>query len=449
MNKEIKKIVELEIDLDNLELEEMGVEVVSLVNDPAIEVDFMAFAKQKFVEPKSGENEDDFIGRCIPTLIGEGYDQDQATAVCYSYYEGSYDPSQLQPYVDQTDDLKKKDSFESECHTMSEEEERIMLEWAQEFGELITENYTCINPEQEFATVTDIAKAIQGLDILGKLGIRKNEPAEIKYRYSGPSAQRNFCKGMLSLNKLYSEDDMSVLRSRLGLVNPSMGPNGRNSYSVFDYKGGVNCRHFWGKVALFKPENSTRVLMIEQGPAAGNAGKSNNSRTPSPTGSVTNNASLNFSFSIQSEDKRIVAGPLMIPNQFILRKDEATGEPYYVFFSKDTIKRIQERFNKQLRQNNTDIDHDANITQDNILLEQWIIESRIHDKSLFYGFDRLPMGSWFGVYKINDDKTWEQIKSGKLKGFSVAGDFINKSKPVDNTYEALLSKIVNILGEVE
>lgn len=189
--------------------------------------------------------------------------------------------------------------------------------------------------------------------------------------------------------------------------------------------------------------------MIEQGPADGDAGKSNNSGTPSPAGFVTNNASLKFSFAIQNEEKRIVAGPLMIPNQFILRRDQETGEPYYVFFSKDTIRRIQERFNKQLRQNNTDIDHDANVTQDNILLEQWIIESRIHDKSLFYGFDRLPMGSWFGVYKINDDKTWAQIKSGKLKGFSVAGDFINKAKPVDNTYEALLSKIVNILGEVE
>ena len=61
--------------------------------------------------------------------------------------------------------------------------------------------------------------------------------------------------------------------------------------------------------------------------------KSNNSRTPSPTGSVGNNASLQFAFSIQDDDKRIVAGPLMTPNKMILRRDQK-GEPYYVYFSK-------------------------------------------------------------------------------------------------------------------
>ena len=104
MNEEIKKIVELEIDLDDLQLEEMGVQVVSFVEEPAIEVDFMAFSKQEFVEPKGDESESDFIGRCIPVLIGEGYDQEQATAICYTYYEGSYDPSQLSPYIDYDDD---------------------------------------------------------------------------------------------------------------------------------------------------------------------------------------------------------------------------------------------------------------------------------------------------------------------------------------------------------
>lgn len=88
MNEDIRKIVELEIDLENIELEDMGVQVVSFVEEPAIEVDFMAFAKQKFVEPSAGESEEDFIGRCIPVLIDEGYDQAQATAICYSYYEG-------------------------------------------------------------------------------------------------------------------------------------------------------------------------------------------------------------------------------------------------------------------------------------------------------------------------------------------------------------------------
>ena len=444
MNEEIKKIVELEIDLDDLQLEEMGVQVVSFVEEPAIEVDFMAFSKQEFVEPKGDESESDFIGRCIPVLIGEGYDQEQATAICYTYYEGSYDPSQLSPYIDYDDDLKRKEEFSGDDLT---EEQKIILQWAQEHGEQITEDFTYIDPTSEdFNTVGNIAKAIQGLDILGKMGVRQDEPAEIRYRYTGPSAERGFCKAMLSLNKVYAEGDMRGLRGRLSAINPNMGPRGRNSYNVFDYKGGVNCRHFWSQVALYKPEGSRRVLMIEQGPVEGNPGKSNNSNTPSPTGSVSNNASLRFSFSIRDEDKRIVAGPLMTPNKMILRR-EGNGEPYYVFFSKDTIRRIQERFNKSGFQNVTDVDHDGQIKTDNILLEQWLVESRVHDKSRYYGFDNLPLGTWFGVYKVNDDETWEDIKSGKIRGFSIAGDFINKAQPIE-TDETVLDKIINVLKDI-
>jgi len=449
MNEEIKKIVELEIDLDNLELEDYGVDVVSFVNEPAIEVDFMAFSAEQFVEPNPGESEDEFIGRCMSVVTGEGYEEDQALAICYSYYEGSTDTSQLSPYIDYGDDLRKKEEFSEEYHVMSKEEEEIVLKWAEEFGEQITENYISINPAEEFNTVADVAKAIQGLDILGKLGVKKDEPAEIKYRYSGPDAERNFCKGMMRLNKLYGDEDMIKLEDKLSIVNPGMGPNRSNTYNVFKYKGGVHCKHYWSKVALFKPEGSNRVVMIEQGAAEGEAGTTMNSR---PYGGhtsswISKHARRRFSFKTDDE-KRIVAGPLMIPNRFILRRD-TMGEPYYVFFSKDTIKRIQERFNKKQLQNTTDVDHNGQILDNNILLEQWIVESRVHDKARYYGFDNLPVGTWFGVYKVNDDTTWERIKKGELKGFSIAGDFINKATPTPNSDEDLLGKIVNILGEIK
>jgi hypothetical protein len=143
------------------------------------------------------------------------------------------------------------------------------------------------------------------------------------------------------------------------------------------------------------------------------------------------------------QEKRIVAGPLMIANQMILRRNE-NGEPYYVYFSKETIRKIQERFNKEHKINNTDTQHDGNVHTDNVLLEQWIIEHPSYDKSKFYGFDRLPLGSWFGVYKINNDEDWERVKSGELRGFSVAGNFLEKAKPV-NEDEATLNEIIKIL----
>ncbi len=512
MEDNIKKIVELEIDLDNLELEEMGVQVVSFVEEPAIEVDFMAFNSEDFeIESEEFASYNDYpesaknaakralewrdnnpdqtcgtrVGWARANQLAKGENISEETIARMSSFarhlqykdvpysegcgglmvdawggqagiewaknklesireESGIDTGNLQPYIDQEDDLRVKENFSDDEYT---EEQKIILQWAQEHGEQITEDYTYIDPKQEeFNTIENISKAITGLDILGKMGIRKDEPAQIRYRYTGPSAQRGFCRAMMSLNKVYAEGDMRGLRGRLSAINPGMGPNGRNSYNVFDYKGGVSCRHWWSKVSLYKPEGSRRVLMIEEGPAEGNAGKSNNSNSPSPAGSVSNNASLQFAFSIQDDDKRIVAGPLMTPNKMILRRDQK-GEPYYVYFSKDTIRRIQERFNTSGFQNVTDIDHDGQLLNDNILLEQWLVESRVHDKSRYYGFNDLPLGSWFGVYKVNNDQTWEDIKSGKIRGFSIAGDFINKAQPIE-TDETVLDKIINVLKDI-
>lgn len=64
-----------------------GLTQVSLVNSPAIELDFHYFSAEQFVTPTAGESEDEFIGRCVPVLIGEGKEQEQAVAICYSYWE--------------------------------------------------------------------------------------------------------------------------------------------------------------------------------------------------------------------------------------------------------------------------------------------------------------------------------------------------------------------------
>jgi hypothetical protein len=59
------------------------VDYIALVDRPAIQRNFQAFADQ-FVEPGESETQEEFIGRCIPAMIGEGYEQDQAAAICYT-----------------------------------------------------------------------------------------------------------------------------------------------------------------------------------------------------------------------------------------------------------------------------------------------------------------------------------------------------------------------------
>lgn len=65
-----------------------GVTYTALVDSPAIESNWMAFADE-FLKPHQGEAKDDFMKRCIPAMINEGKEQDQAVAMCSSMY-GQY-----------------------------------------------------------------------------------------------------------------------------------------------------------------------------------------------------------------------------------------------------------------------------------------------------------------------------------------------------------------------
>lgn len=54
-------------------------------------------------DPRPGESRDDFLDRCIPQVIEEGREPDQAVAMCVSYYEG---------YKDKAFDIKDDDRIE-------------------------------------------------------------------------------------------------------------------------------------------------------------------------------------------------------------------------------------------------------------------------------------------------------------------------------------------------
>ena len=51
-------------------------------------------------------------------------------------------------------------------------------------------------------------------------------------------------------------------------------------------------------------------------------------------------------------------------------------------------------------------------------------------------------------YKVNDDTTWNKIKSGELRGFSAAGYFLEKDKKEKQSLKDL-EKIIEILDETE
>ena len=149
-------------------------------------------------------------------------------------------------------------------------------------------------------------------------------------------------------------------------------------------------------------------------------------------------------FKIDSEEKRIVLGPAMIPDQKIFRKDNL-GNPYYVFFTASTIRMISEKYMKNQYTRNNDLMHDGKAVRDVYVIESWIKEDE-NDKSKKYGFE-VPNGSWLIAMKIaktpKGDEVWNQVKEGKLNGFSVSGFF--EEVQAFSKEEMFLYKVAEIL----
>ena len=137
-----------------------------------------------------------------------------------------------------------------------------------------------------------------------------------------------------------------------------------------------------------------------------------------------------FTFAVADKERRILIGPALIPNKQIFRYDQETGKEYYVWFSKDTVRKASQLFLQNDKQHNHTLEHEKNIDGLTVV-ESWIKDSPI-DKSEAFGF-KVPVGSWMVAIKVNDDAIWkEQVKSGKTKGFSIEGFFVNKMEYVKN-----------------
>lgn len=149
-------------------------------------------------------------------------------------------------------------------------------------------------------------------------------------------------------------------------------------------------------------------------------------------------------FATDSE-KHIVLGPAMIADQKIFRKDEL-GNPYYVFFTAETIRMIAEKYMRNKYTDNNDTMHDGKAVKDIHVLESWIIEDAEHDKSRKYGFN-LPEGTWMVSMKVNNPKVWEDVKEGRLNGFSVSGFFSEVAQ--FSKEEMFLYKVAEVLKNIK
>jgi hypothetical protein len=146
----------------------------------------------------------------------------------------------------------------------------------------------------------------------------------------------------------------------------------------------------------------------------------------------------------QDEEKRIVVGPAMIPDMHIFRRD-AVGNPYHVYFSAETIKMIAEKYMRNKYIDNNDTEHNGKAAADVYVIESWIKEDA-QDKSNKYGFESLPVGTWFVSMKVRNPEVWQDIKDKKLNGFSVSGYFEEVAQFCME--EMFLKQVIEILNNV-
>jgi hypothetical protein len=149
------------------------------------------------------------------------------------------------------------------------------------------------------------------------------------------------------------------------------------------------------------------------------------------------------------KEKKILMGPLLIPNKPIYRNG-SEGD-YYIYFSKETIEKASQMFLQNGNQSNSTLEH-AKALNGLTLVESWIVEDKAKDKTALYGLD-VPVGTWVGSVKVNNDKVWNEfVKTKKVKGFSIEGYFADKMEAPkeaieEEMAEQLLSKIKTIITQ--
>lgn len=153
----------------------------------------------------------------------------------------------------------------------------------------------------------------------------------------------------------------------------------------------------------------------------------------------------NLTFAKIDEEKRMLVSPALIPDKQIFRHDPQTQSDYYVWFSKDTVRKASELYLKNNNHHKATHEHNERVSGV-LTVESWIIDDPKMDKSTLYGFS-LPKGTWMVKMKIDNQELWNKIKAGSLKGLSIEGYFADKMEKMSER-EPTDQEILEALNEI-
>ena len=153
-----------------------------------------------------------------------------------------------------------------------------------------------------------------------------------------------------------------------------------------------------------------------------------------------------------SKEKRLLMGAALIPDKPIYRKSD--DNEFYIYFSKDTVAKASQMFLQAGNQGQATMEHATEKLEGMTVVESWIIEDEVHDKSRKYGLD-MPVGTWMISIKCTNDEVWAKVKEQKIRGFSIEGYFADRlsNRPLDKQVDQLteddklLNEILDVLQE--
>lgn len=128
----------------------------------------------------------------------------------------------------------------------------------------------------------------------------------------------------------------------------------------------------------------------------------------------------------QGIEKRLVTGAVLIPD-----RPDSDGDTV----SAEEIERLWIDFNENYA--NVDLEHTFNNVA-SVIGSSILEEAKTVD--VFGQKVELPVGTWVMTAKVTDDSAWEDVKSGKLRGFSVTAVADTDQSAEDFSLEDLTKK---------
>jgi hypothetical protein len=154
-------------------------------------------------------------------------------------------------------------------------------------------------------------------------------------------------------------------------------------------------------------------------------------------------------FATVDNDKRTIVAPVLIPDMKILRIDEYSNEEYEVYFTKQTVEKLAQKYLQDGYQSKATYEHLETIDGDVTVVESWVSKSSTKDKSALYFNRAFPVGTWFVTMKVNSEELWQDyIKTGVVKAISLEGIFDHKLVKASKI-ESIMEKDINTLNDSE